>query len=615
MHSAKGVYALLLGSGVSRAASVPTGWDVTLDLVRRVAKLAGEDPGADPAAWYQARYGAAPDYSRLLDTIAPAPAERRQVLHGYFEPTEDEREQGLKQPTAAHRAIARLVAKSHIKVILTTNFDRLMENALRDECIEPVVISNADAADGAAPLVHQRCVVVKLHGDYLDDRIMNTEAELTAYDPRMDTYLDRVLDEFGIVVCGWSGEWDPALRRAFERCKSRRYTTWWAAVGAPGPRAATLLALRQAQVATTTGADAFFTALEEKVSSLEALAAEHPLTRAAAVASVKRYVAEPRHRIRLHDLVTQEAVRVAHRLAVELPSQGGPSPTPDDFRHRVGLIGTITETLRAMFFHLALWGGAEHRETLVRALLATVPSESGSGYTFWINMRDYPASLLLYAAGMGAVAGGNYGTLGALLAARYRVNGREREARHNLLAIQALDRKAANLLHTQNRHFPVSDHFLEVLSPLAEAPLWDAEELFDRLEVLIALADVDARPDPAAEGAYIPPGRFCWKVKVDREHPAARLLEEAEQQGDSWGPVRDGFLKKDGTRFKTVRASFERAWSARCKTAGDGCGLDLPKAELWAEVGPYQTAAALHDTMAEKTTKNRSRIEIGTRLN
>lgn len=32
----KGVYALLLGSGLSSAAQIPTGWEITLDLVRRV---------------------------------------------------------------------------------------------------------------------------------------------------------------------------------------------------------------------------------------------------------------------------------------------------------------------------------------------------------------------------------------------------------------------------------------------------------------------------------------------------------------------------------------------------------------------------------------------------
>ena len=33
IQSNRGVYALLLGSGVSRASGIPTGWDVTLDLI------------------------------------------------------------------------------------------------------------------------------------------------------------------------------------------------------------------------------------------------------------------------------------------------------------------------------------------------------------------------------------------------------------------------------------------------------------------------------------------------------------------------------------------------------------------------------------------------------
>ena len=37
VYENKGVYALLVGSGLSRAAEIPTGWEITLDLVRRVA--------------------------------------------------------------------------------------------------------------------------------------------------------------------------------------------------------------------------------------------------------------------------------------------------------------------------------------------------------------------------------------------------------------------------------------------------------------------------------------------------------------------------------------------------------------------------------------------------
>ena len=144
-----GIYALLLGSGLSRAASIPTGWEVTLDLVRRLAVANGDEP-TDLEAWYRERYDEEPDYSRILERIASTEAERRGLLEAYFEPTEEERAQGLKLPTKAHRAIARLVAKGYIRVILTTNFDRLLEQALQDEGIQPVVVASTDALKGTS---------------------------------------------------------------------------------------------------------------------------------------------------------------------------------------------------------------------------------------------------------------------------------------------------------------------------------------------------------------------------------------------------------------------------------------------------------------------------------
>ena len=42
MHANPGVYALLLGSGVSRSAGIFTGWEIVLDLVTRIAHLQGQ---------------------------------------------------------------------------------------------------------------------------------------------------------------------------------------------------------------------------------------------------------------------------------------------------------------------------------------------------------------------------------------------------------------------------------------------------------------------------------------------------------------------------------------------------------------------------------------------
>ena len=167
VRSGPGVYAVLLGSGVSRAAGIPTGWDVTLDLISKLGAASGAagDAEADPAAWFRDAYREEPDYSRVVDHLAATPADRQSLLKGYFEPTEEEREEGKKTPTEAHRAAARLAAKGYVRVIVTTNFDRLMERALEAESVNPTVVSTPDAAEGAPPLQHADCTVVKVHGD------------------------------------------------------------------------------------------------------------------------------------------------------------------------------------------------------------------------------------------------------------------------------------------------------------------------------------------------------------------------------------------------------------------------------------------------------------------
>src|ERR1700730_11255609 len=89
MHAQKGIYAVLLGSGVSRSAQIPTGWEVVLDLASRLAAVSGEDcKGEAAASWYKTKCDESPDYSRLLDVLAATQAERQQLLRGYFEPTE-----------------------------------------------------------------------------------------------------------------------------------------------------------------------------------------------------------------------------------------------------------------------------------------------------------------------------------------------------------------------------------------------------------------------------------------------------------------------------------------------------------------------------------------------
>jgi hypothetical protein len=231
LHHSPGVHAILVGSGLSRAAGIPTGWEIALDLIRRLAALDGVTEHDDWAKWYRDKYGKEPSYSEILDALASTPAERRAILHGYIDAPEGG---DTRKPTKAHYAIAQLVASGAVRVIITTNFDRLIENALREAGIEPTVIASDDAIAGATPLVHAKCTVIKVHGDYLDARIKNTDEELVDYSPAMNALLDQVFDNFGLLAVGWSGEWDTALRSSILRAPSRRYPFYWATRGSVG---------------------------------------------------------------------------------------------------------------------------------------------------------------------------------------------------------------------------------------------------------------------------------------------------------------------------------------------------------------------------------------------
>jgi predicted ATPase len=269
LNSSRGAYAVLLGSGISAAAGVPTGRQIVADLISKVAALEGVSVGEDPIVWYRERFGEEPDYSKLLDELASSPTERSELLKRYFEPTEDQRRSGLRVPSAAHRALAQLAARGYISVFLTTNFDRLLEQALEAAGVAPTVLSTPDSLEGTVPLGRTRCTVVKLNGDYLDTRIKNTPDELDAYHPSIDRLLDRILDEYGLIVCGWSADWDTALRRALERSPTRRYTTFWASRNPPAGLAAGIVELRRAEVIRIKDADTLFTELAAKLSALD----------------------------------------------------------------------------------------------------------------------------------------------------------------------------------------------------------------------------------------------------------------------------------------------------------------------------------------------------------
>jgi hypothetical protein len=272
----KGVYALLVGSGLSSAAQIPTGWEITVDLVGRLGALEGAGAQTDWVACYRKKFESEPEYSDLLNALGATADERRAILHRYIEATSDDVEQNRKVPTKAHHAIAQLAKDGFVRLIVTTNFDRLLESALRESGVEPTIVKSEDDLSGAVPLTHSRCFLLQLHGDYLDTRIRNTETELADYPAKVRRLLDRIFDEYGLIVSGWSGEWDAGLRAAIMRAPNRRYPFFWVTRGTPKTIAQDIVSHRAGRFIEAKDADTFWVGLAGKVAMQAELERQNP---------------------------------------------------------------------------------------------------------------------------------------------------------------------------------------------------------------------------------------------------------------------------------------------------------------------------------------------------
>ncbi|GAB3637842.1 hypothetical protein GCM10027422_34320 [Hymenobacter arcticus] len=563
LTNTKGATALLLGSGISSAAGIPTGWGITLDLVQKAAAVAGQSAGPDPAAWYQANYGEEPDYAKLVERFAPTPAERQRLLRSYFVPTEEERELGLKVPTKAHHAIAELVAKGYIKVILTTNFDSLLEQALEAQGVQPAVVSDASALAGMMPLQHEQVTIIKLHGHYLDTRLRNTPHELATYEPALNQLLDRVFDEYGLLICGWSGVWDTALREALLRCPTRRFTTYWAVMGGLAAPAQVLAKQRAAQlISIPTGADSFFQSLAEKVAALEDLAQSHPATTAVAVATLKRYLLVDASRIRLHELVTAEVEHVWEQAGTLTPAA---SPTLELIAQTVRSLDKLCERVIQLLVTGSYWAGTAHQTVWLQSVtrLSKLKVENTGSYGAWMNLRDYPLLLAFYAVGLGATAANDDSLLLALLLDVKLRKGahHEIEKPHSRL-YEPIEAHYLTGLYEQEKPFLIHYHLHQVLRPTFREILPDDfayDELFDRFEYLVSLAFynemIRANDSSAGDFRY---GRFMQRSRWNRPNPAIEeIRQEITAAGTSWPMLQRGLFNKSEVELGQVVAKMD----------------------------------------------------------
>ena len=212
-----------LGAGASASAGVPTATDMIWEFKQKLfvsQRRAPTNSVADLSqpsilACLQAHIdslGNLPDpntpeeYAGLFEATYPAESDRQKFLQAKLS--------GAK-PSYGHLALATLMRGQQCRLVWTTNFDTLVDDACAKifDTTGALTIATLDTPDIAKQAItgERWPLEIKLHGDFRSRHLKNTGDELRRQDSQLREMLVDSCQRNGLVVIGYSGRDDSIM--------------------------------------------------------------------------------------------------------------------------------------------------------------------------------------------------------------------------------------------------------------------------------------------------------------------------------------------------------------------------------------------------------------------
>jgi len=306
---------------------------------------------------------------------------------------------------------------------------------------------------------------------------------------------------------------------------------------------------------------------------------------------IKALLRDPNGDILLEDLVMDVARNLRDRLADAdaFPSRSSELESNlDAARFWIGQVEKYNAALEPALELVvlgAMYGQPRHSPTWT-LLIETVATTTvvREGHKLLVSLRDYPLTVLLYAAVVAAVAKRNFDTLVAFASApEIRLEGgRVPVAQHtgprfiegdfpwiaSALALskdgnRVVDEELVEGLKSRRigaRHTPMSDYLYGQLKPIFADYFPDERDYadaFDLAEIYLDLISEDAQEERAKNywgpsGGY---GRYTWRHKHSDNPPEVGLKAAMDSVGQGWSPLVAGLF--DGSVQRASKA-FDR---------------------------------------------------------
>jgi hypothetical protein len=278
---------------------------------------------------------------------------------------------------------------------------------------------------------------------------------------------------------------------------------------------------------------------------------------------LKRLIAATHERIRLNDFVNDLIRRAAEQLNKENFPPHGPV-TNEEFASRVQQYEDAISDLLVAVILLAHYADAEQAKLLQKIIARFVEVEKHTaGTNVWLYLAWYPTLLLMYAAGLSALAAGRYDILRIALLTPVHDEFRRDPVPVVEVTIEKLTEivvQFKRLPDMQQKYVPRSEHIFKKLQPILEDQLFlgrSYDQLFDEFEMMLALVFGDIT-NKGLDHVWGPPGRFAWKERgrFSDDPVYSTFVKNVKAQGQSSPVLQSGFFEKSAERFAAIADGY-----------------------------------------------------------
>ncbi|PDP41515.1 tetratricopeptide repeat protein [Porphyromonas gingivalis] len=210
-------FCFLIGAGASMSSGIPSG----ADLARKWIQEIEEDCGKDDFAKWKNKVGISEDnvgefYPQIYEKrFGHIPESGYDCIRHYMEG---------KEPSLGYLILANIMVREKHNVVITTNFDNLLEDAIRTYTKEKPFIAGHEALAGYVPKRSDRPIILKVHRDLFFHPFSDREHTGTIQKAWEDI-LDRFLSDYFLIVLGYGGN-DESLMDYFTSLNNRKQIYW-----------------------------------------------------------------------------------------------------------------------------------------------------------------------------------------------------------------------------------------------------------------------------------------------------------------------------------------------------------------------------------------------------